>query len=343
MLPRDQSPDDYLELAEQANAERLGPQAGMWLERLGAEHTAFLTALQSFIEAKRVPEAQRLAAALGWFWGVRGHIAEGREWLARVLDLDDARTRARAQAAYAAGLLAFRQGDNAISRTLNGESLSIARALDDRPAIVMALVGLSRVGLRDLDYAGVRANAEEALTIAEELGDPHGQVMPVHILAELARLEGKFAPALERYDQSLALNRQLGNQYMVAMELCNKGHVVLNLGDLPQAQELFTESLQMEQSSGGEMGVAYCLIGLASVAADGNNPERAVRLFSAAGGQFERLGAVIDPTDRADYDRHMQALRIVLGQQSFEAAYEQGRALLLDEAVDYAKQPLDSK
>ena len=90
------------------------------------------------------------------------------------------RTAERAKALYEEGIQAFRHGDQATSRALNEESLSISRELGDKGGIARALIGLARVALRDGDYAMVRALSGESMAIGWELGDRQGLVLPLH-------------------------------------------------------------------------------------------------------------------------------------------------------------------
>ena len=95
--------------------------------------------------------ALRLAGSLRWFWWIRGHLGEGRSWLDTFLDQDAASgggqvfRPARAKALYAAGQLAFGQGDLVRAARLYGESLAMYRALDDGRGSAPVLVELGQV------------------------------------------------------------------------------------------------------------------------------------------------------------------------------------------------------
>lgn len=334
----DEHSANYLDMAEKAYMERQGPQSAMWRGRLEAEQVHLLAALQTFIDHGQAEEAQRLAGALGWFWSARGQLAEGRGWLIKALAVSNQPTTARAKALYEAGLIAFRQGDNPLSKSLNQESLAIARQLSDQRSIIAALVGLSRAALRDLNFAAVRAASEEGLALALETGDREAETLPLHLLAELTRLEGNYDRAAELYDQSLALNRELGNRGMVALEHHNKGYVALHRRDFRQATALFRESLRLGQELGRQANTAFCLAGLAAVAAAQGQSERAARLFGAAATQLDRLGVIMDPADQPEYDRNLAIARAGLDEAAFTAAQAEGRAMVFEQAVAYALQ-----
>lgn len=245
-------------------------------------------------------------------------------------------TAKRAKALYEEGVQAFRQGDQEKSRLLSEESLSISRELEDKEGIATALIGLSRVALRDGDYSRVRALCEESKAIGQELGNKQSQVLPLHMLAEVTRLEGNYDEAEELYNQSLALNRELGDRRMVGVELHNKGYVAIHKHNLQEAKELFIESLKIAQEFGSEAIVAFCIVGLASVAGARGQFTRAARLFGAAEGQLDRLGIILDPADKPEYDRNLEIARAGVDDTSFEIERAAGKDLTVEQIVAYA-------
>jgi hypothetical protein len=67
-----------------------------------------------------------------------------------------------------------------------------------------------------------------------------------------------------------------------------------------------------------------------------HQPRRAAWLFGAAEAARERIGAPLPPGDRPLYDRHLARARADLDETAFDAAWAEGRAMTLDEAVAYA-------
>ena len=77
----------FLALAEEASPHLRGPDQIIWLERLERDHDNFRVALQFLLNQPDRILAVRMVDALGWFWYVRGHITEGRNWFSLVLVL----------------------------------------------------------------------------------------------------------------------------------------------------------------------------------------------------------------------------------------------------------------
>src|SRR5690606_14543921 len=78
--------DFHLAQAERAAAAGLhGAAQGRWLGRLDAEGANLRAALDTAVGGGRTDAAQRLTAALGWYWTLRGRLAEAARALDRSL------------------------------------------------------------------------------------------------------------------------------------------------------------------------------------------------------------------------------------------------------------------
>ena len=66
--------------------------------------------------------------------------------------------------------------------------------------------------------------------------------------------------------------------------------------------------------------------------------EQAAWLLGAAEAPREIIGAPVPPVDRAGYDSQVAAMRSQLDEARFAAAWAEGRAMTIEEAVEYALQ-----
>jgi non-specific serine/threonine protein kinase len=107
-------------------------------------------------------------------------------------------------------------------------------------------------------------------------------------------------------------------------------------GNWKRALARLGESLTVRQEIGDKGGSAWCIERLAEVAWAQGNPEKAVRLLSAAAALRISIGSVIDPVDQPEYQNRRMALRTELGQERFAAMWEEGRTLTLEQAIAYA-------
>src|SRR5262249_2904979 len=108
-------------------------------------------------------------------------------------------------------------------------------------------------------------------------------------------------------------------------------------GNYEEVRALFLESLAISRRLSDKLLIVTCLEGLARVAGRAGQAERALRLFAAAAAVREAIGfprRAVHPG--LDPDRHIAALREVLDPSMFDTAWEEGRAMTLEEAIAYA-------
>jgi predicted ATPase/class 3 adenylate cyclase len=290
-------------------------------------------------ESERGVEAGlRLACGLHWFWVTRGHFTEGRTWLARLLERSGPAPAAlRARALATAGYLACWHGDFETARRPLAESLDLSRALDDRPAIALALHGLGFVAEGEGDNDRARSCFEGCLEVAGELRDRWLMAFALHFLGHGAYHRGAYGLARSLLEESIALCLEMGgNKSGVAFSRQWLARVARAQGDEVGARDDLAEGLRLFRELGDQRGIAYSLIGAACAAVAQGQAERAARLFGAA----DRIRAVAGPFIEADlrlaYERDVAAGQDALGEAAFAAAWAEGEALPLEEAIAYA-------
>ena len=161
----------FLALAEQL-APRLalgdGPRC---LARLEAEHDNLDTALEWGDGAAATEEMLRFAAALTLFWELRGHLAKGGRWFARVLHDDDAPpTAERARALWGAAHVALYGDDFETMQVRAPQALAMAEAVGDDWAAGRALNSLGFATALFDPEAG-RAQLARSIELGRASGD----------------------------------------------------------------------------------------------------------------------------------------------------------------------------
>ncbi len=110
-------------------------------------------------------------------------------------------------------------------------------------------------------------------------------------------------------------------------------------GDLAGAAGHLKEGLALAAGAGDETSAAYYLEGLAAVAGQEGNPQRAVRLLAAARSLLEAKGSgwLHASVPRVPHDDAvLQALRSRLGDAAFEEALAWGASTRSRRAREYA-------
>ena len=289
----------------------------------------------------------------------------------------------QAKALYWAGMMLYGKSDYGRAEALYKESLALYQELEDKGGIGYSLILLGIISWRQGDFVRGRELIEEGLSTFREVGDKQGIAFSLFLLGHNVSEQGDHERALALIEEGLALNRELGNTSGIMRSLGNLGRVVWRQGDQKRAKELCEEGLSLSRELGTkrftaqilhilglvalgqddpdqatgllkeslilyrDLGIkhfiAQCLAGFAGVAVVQGGPERSVRLLGAAEGIREAIGASLTPAEQVEVDDYLAAVRAELDEKAFTAAWAQGRAMSLEEAVEYAlSSPTDS-
>jgi predicted ATPase/Tfp pilus assembly protein PilF len=240
------------------------------------------------------------------------------------------------------GAVALVQGNYERAKMLLEESLAIYRALGDQWGIAFSLNNLGNLALMQGDYERAKMLLEESLTIRRALRDQRGIAFTLYDLGSVALMQGDYERAKVLFEESLAIRRVLFDQQGIAFTLNDLGNVALAQGDYERAEALYEESLAIFQELGSQWGIANALKKFAKLAGVKGQRERAARLLGAAEALREAIGAPMHLPERSDYEQIVTELRSALGDEAFAVAWEEGRAMTLEQAIAYALEHLDA-
>jgi predicted ATPase/class 3 adenylate cyclase len=328
----------YVGLAERAEARMHGPEQTTWLNGLEVEHDNLRAALGwSATEADDAETALRLAAALGVFWDLHTHYGEGRKWLEAALDRScNIKSTARVKALWEAGALVWRQGDYARALALCDESFALARELGDQTDLAMALMWRGLATMRQGDFDAAAALYEESLEVSRKLENKYSMAITLAQIGMLVGRRGDYAKAVVLCEESLATFRTVGGKWGIAYALRTTGHVVRLLGDLERAADLYRESLALFGEAGDKRVATECIEGLALIASAQGNAERTARLFGAAEAARDTFGITSPRPEAGNQEHFWAAIRERPESTAFGAARAEGRAMTLEQAIEYA-------
>jgi predicted ATPase/DNA-binding CsgD family transcriptional regulator len=326
----------FVERAERAEPELHRGNQLFWLDRLDEEHDNLRAALEWSLTNGEAELALRLVGALGWFWHMRSHAVEGYRWALRALELEaDVAPAVRAKALHITGnRLLLNSGDCTTKRKFHEEALQIARENNDRYSLSWALIGLALVALEDRDHRETERLAKDALIVFRDLDDKTGIGWALCCLGEAHRLHGNPQEAEPFYQEGLELFEAMGNRRGATMMLSNLGFVAFHQRHLQRARALFRKSYGLNLLVGRQEEYANTLTGIAGIIAAQDEPERAVRLLAAANSVLEAIGATtLFVAEQVDYKQILDTVRAQLDDATFEAAWAEGRAMTLEQAV----------
>ncbi|MGB2805061.1 MAG: protein kinase [Candidatus Zixiibacteriota bacterium] len=288
-----------------------------------------------------------------------------------------ARTGARARALDWTGWLAHWQGDFEQALALGQESLSIWQEVGDSLGLAQSLNNLGAVAQQLGDYVGSREYHQKSLAIRREMGDRRAIAVSLHNLGELHLTQGEYARARTAYEESLVLFREVGHVMGVADSLSSLGVVAEHQGNYAQARTYHEEALQnrrdrqdpmgtaeslhslgelaarqgesdrahryygqslaIRQELGDRMNIADSLEGFGTLAAACKEPARAARLLGAAESLREEINAPTSPAKQEKLDAAISSTRSALGERAFAKEWDEGRAMSLEQTIDYAR------
>ena len=365
-----------LVMAEEEVSEPGGAEGAGWLEHFTIEHDNFRAALEWLTETGDADWGLRLGAALFRFWEMREYLAEGRDRLDKLLKLPAAAipAKARTRALFASGVLAAEQGDYVAADARLGESLEIARQLDDKQGVAVSLNALavnardrgevklaralfedSLVLWRELDdqkavarslsnlanvvkLQGDNARArylyEECRFIFQQLGDRTGVAWSTNHQGDVARDQGDTAAARKLYEEGLAIFRELDDRWGIAGTLADLGTLASEQKDYPTAQALYQESVRVFEELNHQRGIARLLECFACLAAVELQPERSLRMAGAAAALRQKIGGPLTPAEQAKLEAALLPARQALSRDEGEQRWSEGRSLPIEKVIE---------
>lgn len=372
---RDRHRDWFLAFAERAESALQGPEQALWLKRLETEHDNLRAALEwssadpemglrlasalwffwylrGYVSEGREWLNQFLEKATQALSSLRAKALYGASMLARAQDdyalattlLEESLALYRAAkdnrgvalALGNLGMIAFAQGDYARATELHEESLEHFRKLEDRIGIASALSELGNIAMYQNDLARAERLLEESLALSRAAQDDQGIALALRRLGAVFFQKGERARAKALLQESLELYRGLEAVPGLASVLNSLGMVALREGDPRRAGTLLRQSLAHYRDVGDKWHIALCLDRLAQVAAAQGNWERAARLLGAEEALREAIGAPLPPSEHDGREQTLKNAHEHLGEELFAAAWADGYAMKLEDAITYA-------
>jgi predicted ATPase/DNA-binding CsgD family transcriptional regulator len=281
---------------------------------------------------------------------------------------------ARTRALNGAGNLAAVRGEHARSAVFLEESLVLRRRLGDTPGEAIALLNLGTAARNLGDPALAYARFSECLGLFRRLGDTVNIATTLLNLGRLRHDESDLERAATLFRESLAFYQMVGSDRGVAIVTNWLGNLTRDRGDLAAAERLHGDALSLLRGRDDPWILGQILTGLARVAAARHDHVKTMTLacqslhaLHAAGARRDAVSALVlmagvlctrgdailggrllgavagahpeassTPAERASFEQAVAAARAALSGEAFEATWESGQQLTLDEAVNLA-------
>jgi predicted ATPase/DNA-binding CsgD family transcriptional regulator len=316
-----------LSLAEAAYPELSGPRQEDWFARREREHDNIRAALQWCRATGQAETGARIAAALWWFWDVRGHLTEGQQWLEhhsaaqQPMLPPDLRSR-----------LLRRAGQLALRRGAYGQAASLQAASDALADNLLAPTERAEAVQCRGNLSLAEGRTEEAIRL---LADSLDQFSRLDDQASLARYafnlglataqSGDLPRATAILESCADRCRVVGQRWPLAAALGALALLAAAQRDWTTVQRRAQEALEIGCELGNRWGIAHAFEVLAWAAAATAPPVRAARLFGAAEGGLHEIGASLWAPLLTLHETFLATVRRGLGEPAFVAAFTEGR------------------
>ncbi|MEV0387619.1 BTAD domain-containing putative transcriptional regulator [Nonomuraea sp. NPDC050643] len=358
------------ELAEAADPHLRRAEQLEWLAVLGAEHDNIGAALRGAIAEGWAEEAMRLVGAVGWYWFLSGHRAEGTELSVAAASLpgqvpdevramaytmvtvfvssgiggDQYQAREWIQAAhrvtrdrgYRNSLLGFVGPLERMLREPTGFLPAFEPLIaDDDDPWVRAQARLTRGRLRLTlggDETDVDADVDLALAEFRGLGDRWGISMALTFLAERLAMRGVFGLACEHFEEAAAALGEVGASEDVISVRARQAQLFWLLGDERAGEVAMAEAQRYAGGMTWPDTLAELELAQAQLARWQGEPE-------AARGRLATVRAVLGSEDMGvAFRAKVMDLSGYLADDLEQARAYRGAAL--DAAVEHAYPPV---
>jgi len=234
-------------LAEEASRRLDGAEQRTWLDRLEREHDNLRAALRWFEGHGSLGRAVRLAGASYKFWMHRGHVAEGRDNLERLLaltvDMDEDAWRLRAL--NGAGALAGVAGAHTQTRKHLEDALIGYQALGDTAGVATVLNNLGALTTDQGPYGQAREFFERSIALARAANYSTLLAATLGNLGEVSCRQGLYERARKELEEGIALSQSLDDAHGVCIQLNNLGRVSVELGEYERAADELERAMAM--------------------------------------------------------------------------------------------------
>jgi non-specific serine/threonine protein kinase len=347
----------FLALAERADPLLRTCEQRAWYVRLEREQDNLRAALRWLLDQEGSDSGDvaerasglRLAGALGDFWRLRGHYAEGLRWLEEALERTQAVDResggdddsaARTYALVAAGTLLALRGEFARARAPLVEGLALAERRQDPIAIVKAYtyLGLCTV-LAGETAEGIRL-LQAALLRWETLSDLQGLGETRFYLGLAADTLGDTAAAASHYVAALERLSAVGDAQLAGFVRCYLSVILVRHGELLGAVEQVLQEVQTSVALRDRWLLSFGARATVALTPMSANPFARARLLGAADALAQATGAAF-AWEHWPAGQDVVVLREQLEQEGWGEAYREGRSLPFGEEAALAMRLLE--
>jgi predicted ATPase/DNA-binding XRE family transcriptional regulator len=235
------------------------------------------------------------------------------------------------------GMVNEAQGEFEKAKTLYENSLTLSREIGDFDGITWGLLLLGTLAVNQGEYSKAMGLLSEGLSYAKMAKNKPNIGSILTQIGIAASQTSNIEQARSVFEESLSMYREMGNPIGTLKSMRLLGYIARLDGDYTQARSLFVDSLKLAFQLKDKNNIGLCLIYIGELTLAQRHPEEFVHLLGMAESILPnnwRQG--MPPYFRSDIQMAVDSARATLGEQSFIAAWAEGRAMTMEQAINYA-------
>jgi tetratricopeptide (TPR) repeat protein len=209
----------------------------------------------------------------------------------------------------------------------------------DLSEVQMRMIYLqAKCALWQANLPEAQAFFEDAQRMCLEIGSPFMLSSIQEGLGQVKYCQGEYLQAEKHLKEALTIADQARSQ--VLLDATRRwiwqdlGDVARAQGEIRQATYWYRKSLALMRLMGCKPFMPDTIEGIAKVGMMESHLLEAACLFGASQSARNWMNIPLAPVNRPDYERSLKAVREALGETAFTLAWEEGKVLTLEQAVE---------
>ncbi len=216
------------------------------------------------------------------------------------------------------------------------ESYALNIEHNNRRGLSATLILRANLERRRGKFGAARATMLEVLALNSEYCDRHTVSITLHNLGDLSLHEGDLVAARKHYSECLEIAYELADRRQIATTLCSLGQLNRTEGNSAEYRSLYRQSADLALEMKERVLILVMLTDLAAQAEISGDLHAIPRIAGVIDSAFEEYGTPLTSAQNTELLRLAAFARRQLGEDSYCAAFAEGKSTSLDTALNAA-------
>lgn len=241
--------------------------------------------------------------------------------------------RRSAESIFHIGIIEVERSQESAVKTLE-HSLAIFGQFGDLWGMARASQFMGIYHLRNRNFEKAKIFMDQHLLLDEKIQFAQGTLVALDSLGKLHVQLGNLVESERYYQKGLQMGRE--HQLDVSFIFYHMATLALYKNDYSLALQRLIESGFLQEAEMGKADACNILMFCAAIAGGTGQLERSAKLYGAAQAIFDIIDYRLPAFGQKEFDHHIQIARDQLGEAAFETFSNEGRAMTMERAIDYA-------